>query len=113
MRQMLVLVVLFVLAAACTSESLLPGSSTPVATPDLQGSRSANTPLVTGNVATNQATPGFKYPAIMDAPLGIPKYSRKDWRHWIDQDRDCQDARQEVLIIESSSPVTFKTGEGC
>ena len=113
MRQIPVLVILFVLAAACTGDSFSPGSSTPVATPDLQVTRSSNTPLVSGTVATKQGTPDSKYPVIMDVPPSIPKYSRKDWRHWIDQDRDCQNARHEVLIIESSSPVTFKSDRGC
>jgi hypothetical protein len=42
-----------------------------------------------------------------------PPYDRKDYRHWIDADGDCQNARHEVLIEESRTPVTFKTDKGC
>ena len=41
------------------------------------------------------------------------KYNRKDYRHWIDEDRDCQNTRNEVLIQESLDPVTYKSGKGC
>ena len=44
---------------------------------------------------------------------GCPKYDRKSYRHWIDEDRDCQNARHEVLIEESLSSVNFKMGNGC
>ena len=42
-----------------------------------------------------------------------PKYERKSYRHWTDEDRDCQNARHEVLIEESLSTVGFKTSKDC
>jgi hypothetical protein len=52
------------------------------------------------------------------APATVPiqapaEYLRKSWRHWTDEDGDCQDTRQEVLIAESRVEVTFKTGKKC
>ena len=44
---------------------------------------------------------------------GCPKYDRKSYRHWIDEDRDCQNARHEVLIEESPSTFGFKSSKGC
>ena len=44
---------------------------------------------------------------------GCPEYDRKSYRHWIDEDRDCQNARHEVLIEESLSTVGFKSSKGC
>ena len=50
--------------------------------------------------------------AVADS-AGCPKYDRKTYRHWIDEDRDCQNARHEVLIEESLSTVGFKSSKGC
>ena len=52
---------------------------------------------------------------IRVAPVAadVPKYNRREWRHWIDEDDDCQDARQEALIAESKIQVTFESDKQC
>jgi hypothetical protein len=42
----------------------------------------------------------------------IKKYVRKDWNHWIDQDRNCLDTRGEILKKRSLGPVEFNK-RGC
>lgn len=41
------------------------------------------------------------------------KYNRKDWKHWSDIDKDCQNSRAEVLIERSKSKVHFKDSKKC
>lgn len=74
-------------------------SPTPMATPDSGPSPGATAVVLTLSVA--------------NIPDDLPKYDRGDWRHWRDADRDCQNARQEVLVAESLVPVTFKTADEC
>ena len=50
---------------------------------------------------------------VAEVPADIPDYDRDDWRHWTDEDGDCQDARQEVLVEESLVSVTFETDREC
>ena len=46
---------------------------------------------------------------INEIATDLPKYDREGWKHWIDEDRDCQNTRHEVLIEESLKAVTFKS----
>ena len=43
----------------------------------------------------------------------LPRYDRDDWRHWTDEDKDCQNTRHEVLIEESRIPVQYKSDDRC
>ena len=69
----------------------------------------------------DQATPGDEGEdsilvprlAIADIPADLPAYSRDDWKHWTDDDGDCQNTRAEVLILESTAAPSFATGKQC
>ena len=92
---------------------------TPVSTPVTTGATPTGTPAT----PTPAPEPTVAPPVLQEAvtltiaiapiPTGIPAYSRSQWKHWVDADGDCQDARQEVLIGESLLPVTYKTDREC
>ena len=50
---------------------------------------------------------------VSAVPATLPDYDRNDWKHWSDADRDCQDARNEVLIAESRTKVAYRTDRKC
>ena len=50
---------------------------------------------------------------VAQIPTDIPEYDRSQWKHWTDEDGDCQDARQEALISESLVAVTFESERKC
>ena len=67
-----------------------------------------STPVPTGAAPTTTLVI-----TVAPIPAGIPGYDRDDWKHWVDEDGDCQDARQEVLVEESLDQVTFETDREC
>jgi hypothetical protein len=45
--------------------------------------------------------------------LGIPVYARNEWKHWIDENGNCRDARAEALIRDAIGPVEFRDEREC
>jgi len=50
--------------------------------------------------------------SLLELPPELPPYDRRDWRHWIDEDRDCQNTRTEVLIRDALSVVMATRSDG-
>jgi hypothetical protein len=69
-------------------------------------------PAVTPAIAGTPSAP-IAHLRIAGLVQGIPPYDRNAWPLWVDEDHDCQDTRQEVLIAESRTPVTFETVAAC
>ena len=74
--------------------------------------RATATPMPTPTGASAQPATQL-WITVAAIPGSLPSYDRDDWRHWIDEDRDCQDTRHEVLIAESRTSVTYKSDRRC
>ena len=105
--------------AATVAPSPVP-TSAPSASPTLAPAPTATiAPSATPTsgpllVAAPTALPsGLPQLTIRAVPGALPKYDRDDWRHWVDDDRDCQNARHETLVEESRIAVTFTDEERC
>ena len=87
-------------------------------TPTPAPPKTTSTPVLTEESPTGGLTPTAQ-PAItltiIVAPIpgDILEYNRSDWKHWTDEDGDCQDARQEALIAESLVEVSFESERKC
>jgi hypothetical protein len=51
--------------------------------------------------------------AIDEGRAFVTLYDRSDWPHWLDNDKDCQNTRHEILIQASNKAVEFKTDNEC
>jgi 5-methylcytosine-specific restriction endonuclease McrA len=51
--------------------------------------------------------------AVDEGRAFVTLYNRSDWPHWLDDDKDCQNTRHEILIQTSTKPVEFKTDNEC
>ena len=48
---------------------------------------------------------------VAEIPAGIPEYDRGEWRHWVDEDGDCQDARNQIVTDEGLFQASPETGK--
>ena len=93
-----------------------PATATPVPATLAPATREATIPPA---APSPQATPAAEFESILSSlivqpvPEELAEYNRKDWRHWVDADKDCQDARQEVLVAESTQTVVFTEEDQC
>ena len=51
--------------------------------------------------------------AIRRGRIFAELYDRGDWPHWLDNDKDCQNTRHELLIKTSTKPVSFESAKQC
>jgi hypothetical protein len=51
--------------------------------------------------------------AIGQGRAFVELYDRGEWPHWLDNDKDCQNTRHELLIKTSTKPVSFKSAKQC
>lgn len=72
-------------------------SPTPVSTPWT----TEPTPTATATTVPSTPTPTPATTLVItvsEIPANIPEYDGGEWKHWNDEDGDCQVARQEVMI---------------
>ena len=99
---------LFVLASSITSLASAHAGG--------QDSNGGHTDTSTGLYHCHRADcvlPDQDDDALGPAIVSTIPYDRREWRHWGDFDRDCQNARHELLIATSSQAVTFTNTNNC
>jgi hypothetical protein len=51
--------------------------------------------------------------AIEQGRAFVTLYDRGEWPHWLDDDKDCQNTRHEILLQTSTKAVSFKSEKQC
>ena len=89
--------------------------TTATSRPDLPSPTAQSTalPALPTATATPTVTATVLRVTVSAVPATLPDYDRQDWKQWTDADRDCQDARNEVLIAESRTAVAYRTDRKC
>ena len=93
------------------TETTATAPTTATSRPDLPSPTPPSTALPALPTATGAAT--VLRVTVSAVPATLPDYDRNDWKQWTDADRDCQDARNEVLIAESQTTVAYRTDRKC
>lgn len=92
-------------------EDSVLAQQTPAA--DLSNAHSTTTPTTPESSPQRDTAPSdvrllLESLEIVEPASDLPAYNRSDWGNWRDEDSDCQNARQESLIAESTIAVSFR-----
>ena len=113
MRVLLITICLTIIVFAWACGALFEESEPPPRLPSpTPAAPSVPTPAPPPDAEPSQSAADFQL-EIAEPYFGEVRYDRSEWRHWTDEDKDCQDARQETLIAESAVPVEFRDERRC
>ena len=97
----LIIVLLFVFISSCEQKETE------------KKSENSNEETASDNNSDNNETSDNQTNTDNSTSKVCPKYDRDDYKHWIDEDGDCQDTRVEVLIAENQGTISFSTSSSC
>ncbi len=122
---MAILICLYVsvsVLAACSgpspspSDIAAPGAATPHSATATTSTRTPTTPVTVTQTPIPTILPSASTVilrlAVAPARTSV-SYDRSEWKHWIDEDDDCQNTRQEALLAESAIAVEFRDSRRC